>query len=197
MKRIVIVGTGLIGTSIALAMRGADTEVLLTDRDPEAVRLAAERGAGTPWSGEPADLAVLAVPPPAVAATLLDVQRQGMAAVCTDVASVKGPPLAAAARLGCDLRTFVACHPLGGRERSGPLAARPDLFTGRPWVLCPTRETDRDAVATVTGLIEACGATAVTMDAAAHDRAVALVSHAPTSSPPRWPPASPGSRPAP
>lgn len=182
LSRIVVVGTGLIGTSIALAMRQAGTEVLLIDRDPEATRLAAGLGAGTAWPGdrdEPADLAVLAVPPPAVATTLLDAQRRGLAKAYTDVASVKSPPLAEAARLGCDLRTFVPGHPMGGRERSGPLAARPGLFLGRPWVLCPVRECDPAAVAIVTELVAGCGAVPVMMDAAAHDRAVALVSHAP------------------
>ncbi|TMR10880.1 prephenate dehydrogenase [Nonomuraea turkmeniaca] len=180
--RIVVIGTGLIGTSIALAMRQVGTEVLLIDRDPDAVRLAADLGAGTPWpddSGEPADLAVVAVPPPAVAATLLDAQKRGVAAAYTDVASVKGPPLAEAMRLGCDLRVFVPGHPMGGRERSGPLAARPGLFLGRPWVLCPTQECDPAVVAGVTELVTGCGATPVTMDAAEHDRAVALISHAP------------------
>jgi prephenate dehydrogenase len=182
LHRIAVIGTGLIGTSIALAMRRVGTEVLLIDRDPATVRLAADLGAGTAWEAdldEPADLAVLAVPPPAVAATLLDAQKRGLAEAYTDVASVKGPQLAEAAQLGCDLRTFVGGHPLGGRELSGPLAARPGLFLGRPWVLCPTAESGADAVASVTELAVRCGATAITMDAAEHDQAVALISHAP------------------
>ncbi|GAA2637725.1 prephenate dehydrogenase [Actinomadura fulvescens] len=178
-KRVTVIGTGLIGTSIALAVRKAGTEVLLIDRDPATVRLAAELGAGTPWTDELADLVVLAVPPPAVAVTLLDAQSRGLAAAYTDVAGVKGPPLAQAARLGCDLRSFVAGHPMGGGERSGPLAARPDLFVGRPWVLCPGAEADDTAVASVRAMVAACGATPVTMDAADHDDAMALVSHAP------------------
>ncbi|MGP4029214.1 prephenate dehydrogenase [Actinomadura sp. 3N407] len=179
LKRITVIGTGLIGTSIALAMRQAGAEVLLIDRDPAAARLAAELGAGAPWSGESADVAVLAVPPSAVARTLLDAQERGLAAAYTDVASVKVPPLDEAARLGCDLRIFVGGHPLGGSERSGPLAARPGLFDGRPWVLCPAGVADRAAVESVTELVTGCGATPVVMDAAGHDRAMALVSHAP------------------
>ncbi|MFD0690825.1 prephenate dehydrogenase [Actinomadura fibrosa] len=179
LKRVTVIGTGLIGTSVALAMRRAGAEVLLIDRDPAVARLAADLGAGTPWSGESADVAVLAVPPSAVAATLLDAQERGLAAAYTDVASVKGPPLAEAARIGCDLRVFVGGHPLGGSERSGPLAARPGLFDGRPWVLCPAEAADPLVVDGVTGLVTGCGATPVVMDAAAHDKAMALVSHAP------------------
>ena len=101
-------------------------------------------GDGDP--GEPADIAVLAVPPAAVAATLLDAQKRDLARVYTDVASVKARPLREAAELGCDLTCFVAGHPLAGRERSGPAAARGDLFLGRPWALCPTAETPQAAV---------------------------------------------------
>jgi prephenate dehydrogenase len=187
-RRVIVIGAGLIGTSIALALREREIEVLLADRDAASVRLAVELGAGTALpaetadSGEPplpADLAVLAVPPAAVAATLRDAQKRGLAMVYTDVASVKAAPLAEAAELGCDLKTFVAGHPLAGRERSGPAAARADLFLGRPWVLCPTPAAGAAATATVTALARACGAEPLTMDPEEHDRAVALISHAP------------------
>ncbi|MEU5879799.1 prephenate dehydrogenase [Spirillospora sp. NPDC047279] len=181
--RIVVVGTGLIGTSIALAMRGRGAEVLLTDRDEASLRMAVELGAGEALAdgpaAEPADLAVLAVPPAAVAVTLLDAQKRGLAQVYTDVASVKTLPLGQARELGCDLSVFVAGHPLAGRERSGPAAARDDLFLGRPWALCPVPETGAGALAAVTALATACGAVPVTVDAEEHDRAVALVSHGP------------------
>lgn len=180
-RRVVVMGTGLIGTSVALAMRGRGAQVLLADRDPEAVRLAAELGAGEPLTedpADPADVAVLAVPPAAVAGALLGVQKRGLARVYTDVASVKAGPLADAAALGCDLSVYVAGHPLAGRERSGPAAARADLFVGRPWALCPA-ECGAAAIDAVTALVRACGATPLTVDAAQHDRAVALVSHVP------------------
>jgi prephenate dehydrogenase len=191
LRRVVIVGTGLIGTSIALALRDGDIDVLLADRDSASLRLAVELGAGTALSVDPggaaaadtsdapADLAVLAVPPAAVAATLRDAQKRGLARLYTDVASVKWAPLAEAKDLGCELETFVAGHPLAGRERSGPAAARADLFLGRPWALCPTPAASADAIAAVTALARACGAEPVTMEPADHDRAVALVSHAP------------------
>ncbi|MEV4259805.1 prephenate dehydrogenase/arogenate dehydrogenase family protein, partial [Spirillospora sp. NPDC049652] len=139
--RVVVIGTGLIGTSIALALRGRGSEVYLSDRDAAALAVAAEIGAGEPLPDGgldgPADLAVIAVPPAAVAVTLLDAQKRDLAAVYTDVASVKALPLAQAAEVGCDLASYVPGHPLAGRERSGPSAARDDLFLGRPWALCP------------------------------------------------------------
>ena len=202
----VVIGTGLIGTSIALALREQGVTVWLTDHDPAAARLAADMGAGEvlpgpvgaagpgragpeaeaspghgargrdkPW----ADLAVLAVPPAAVAPALAAAQARRLAHWYTDVASVKALPLHQASELGCDLATFVPGHPLSGRERSGPAAARADLFLGRPWVICPGPQTEPEAVAAVAGLVRCCRGEPVQVGADEHDRWVALVSHAP------------------
>ncbi len=184
-RRVIVVGTGLIGTSAALALRRHGAEVWLSDRDAAAAGLAADLGAGEvaeaggpPPSG-PADLAVIAVPPDAVATALAAAQKAGLARYYTDVASVKALPLARARDAGCDIASYVPGHPLAGRERSGPAAARADLFLGRTWALCPAPETAAEAVAAVTALVSACGAEPVVTDAATHDRWVALVSHAP------------------
>jgi len=95
------------------------------------------------------------------------------------VASVKELPVRAARELGCDLASYVPGHPMAGRERSGPAAARADLFAGRSWVICPGAETAPECVSAVIGLAEACGAMPVQLPAAEHDRFVALVSHVP------------------
>jgi prephenate dehydrogenase len=181
---VVVIGTGLIGTSVALALRERGTVVWLTDADPASSRLAADLGAGAelpdpgPPAG-PADIAVLAMPPEAVAPALAAAQARRLARCYTDVASVKQLPLARARQLGCELATFTGGHPLSGRERSGPAAARADLFLGRPWAICPLPETRAEAEAAAVGLARACGAEPITMSAADHDRWVALVSHAP------------------
>jgi prephenate dehydrogenase len=184
LRTVLVVGTGLIGTSAALALRKRGVRVLLADRDQGAVRLARELGAGEEWvvAGPPAegiDLAIIAVPPAHVATQLLELQQDGVARCYTDVASVKAEPISRARQLGCDLSTYIASHPLAGREKSGPGAAREDLFLGRPWALCPTEEADPGAKAAVLRLIELCGANAVEVGADEHDRAVAVVSHAP------------------
>jgi prephenate dehydrogenase len=180
----VVIGAGLIGTSVALAARGRGAAVWLADSDPAVARFAAGLGAGdelpaTGPPGGPADLAVLAIPPAAVAQALAAAQERGLARCYTDVASVKELPLARARELGCDLATFVPGHPLAGRERSGPAAARADLFLGRPWAICPAPETLDEATMAVTALASACGAQPARMTAADHDRWVALVSHVP------------------
>ena len=180
--RVVIIGTGLIGTSIALALRSRGAEVWLADSDPAAARLAADLGAGALLPdelAEPADIAVIAVPPAAVAASLAQAQARRLARCYTDVASVKQLPAAQAAERGCDLASYVPGHPLAGREKHGPAAARADLFLGRTWALCPLPQTSPEAAETVTALVRACGAVPVRTDAASHDRWVALISHAP------------------
>jgi prephenate dehydrogenase len=178
--QVAVIGTGLIGTSVALALREQGVGVWLADSDPEAARLAANLGAGEPLPEQAhADVAVIAVPPAAVAVTLAAAQRQTLARWYTDVASVKQLPVAQARALGCDMISYVPGHPLAGREKHGPAAARADLFLGRTWALCPGAEASDQAIATVTDLVRTCGAVPMRTDAAAHDRWVALVSHAP------------------
>jgi len=183
-KRVLVQGTGLIGTSVALALRDKGTEVWLSDADPATARLAADLGAGTvvPDLRDAkgiADIALLAMPPAVVGRQLAHAQDCAVADVYTDVASVKVLPARHARELGCDLETYVPGHPLAGRERHGPAAAQADLFLGRTWALCPLPETAADAVDAVTALAVACGADPVVTDPETHDRWVALVSHAP------------------
>lgn len=180
MNSVLVLGTGLIGTSVALALRGQGKRVLLADRDLTSVRLARELGAGEEWRHDQrVDLAVVAVPPQHVASELKGLQSRNVATWYTDVASVKVEPIARARELGCDMRSYVPSHPLAGREKSGPGAARADLFLGRPWAFSPTPEADPAAVAAVVELIELCGANPVEVGAREHDQAVAVVSHAP------------------
>jgi prephenate dehydrogenase len=182
-RRVTVVGAGLIGTSIALALRAREVDVTLSDPDPASLRLACDLGAGRPLeetgAGAPADVAVIAAPPAVIPTVLRDAQNRGLAQVYTDVASVKASVVEGAERLGCDMATFVPGHPMGGREKHGPGAARADLFLGRSWALCPTGKADPGSVAAVVDLARLCGADPLVLEACAHDRAVALVSHAP------------------
>ncbi|MEV0965913.1 MULTISPECIES: prephenate dehydrogenase [unclassified Streptomyces] len=180
MRTALVIGTGLIGTSAALALAGRGVAVHLTDHDPTRARTAAALGAGTEDTPEgPVDLAVVAVPPAHVPAALAEAMRAGIARGYLDVASVKGGPRRELEALGVDMSAYIGTHPMSGKERSGPLAATADLFEGRPWVLTPTRETDTEVLNLALELVALCRAVPVVMDADAHDRAVALVSHTP------------------
>ncbi|MBQ0987615.1 prephenate dehydrogenase [Streptomyces sp. F63] len=180
MRTALVIGTGLIGTSAALALSGRGVRVHLTDHDPSRAHTAAALGAGTEEApGGPVDLAVVAVPPARVAEAVAGAQRSGVARGYLDVASVKGGPRRELEALGGDLTSYLGTHPMAGRERSGPMAATADLFEGRPWVLTPTAATDTEVLNLALELVSLCRAVPVVMDADAHDRAVALVSHTP------------------
>ncbi|MFH9242957.1 prephenate dehydrogenase [Streptomyces anulatus] len=180
MRTALVIGTGLVGTSAALALAGRGIHVHLVDHDTASVRTAAALGAGTdePPQGR-VDLAIVAVPPAHTAAVLAGAMRDGVARGYLDVASVKGGPRRELEALGLDLTPYIGTHPMAGKERSGPLAATADLFEGRPWVLTPTRNTDTEVLNLALELVALCRAVPVVMDADAHDRAVALVSHTP------------------
>ncbi|WP_063836836.1 prephenate dehydrogenase, partial [Streptomyces sp. NRRL S-15] len=180
MRTALVIGTGLVGTSAALALAGRGVQVHLVDRDPSSAHTAAALGAGTDEAPEgPVDLAVVAVPPAHTASVLATAMRDGVARAYLDVASVKGGPRRELEALGVDLAPYIGTHPMAGKERSGPLAATADLFEGRPWVLTPTRDTDTEVLNLALELVALCRAVPVVMDADAHDRAVALVSHTP------------------
>jgi prephenate dehydrogenase len=184
---VLIVGTGLIGTSLALSLRRRGVAVWLADRDPDAVAVAVARGAGEPFpvgagtgSGAPEPaLVVVAIPPAVTAAVVADALRRFPRAVVTDVASVKVPIHRALVAAGVDASRYVGGHPMAGREVSGPAAARADLIDDRPWVITPHPGADEAAVDAVQELALAARALPIVMSAAEHDRAVAVVSHTP------------------
>ena len=177
---VLIIGAGLIGSSLGMALRTHGVDVHLADREPAAAGLAEALGAGS--AREPLrepDLVVLATPPDSVARVLIGYQRLYVQATFTDLASVKSQPQRDIEALGGDPSRFVGGHPLAGRERSGAGAARADLFEGRPWVLTPSPATSTLALDRAHWLATLCGAQVVTMTPERHDVAVALVSHIP------------------
>jgi prephenate dehydrogenase len=179
LRTCLIVGSGLIGTSVALALRRHGVHVHLTDRDPRAARQAADLGAGTvdPPVAQ-VDLAVVAVSPSATAEVVSGLLAGNVAATVLDTCGVKDRVLREVAATVGAAPHFVGTHPMAGRERSGPLAARADLFEGRPWAVSPAGAEER-SLARVALLLELCGAVRVDMAPADHDAAVALVSHVP------------------
>lgn len=181
-----IVGTGLLGTSIALALTARGVPVTLTDTSPSALALSRDLGAGAiAGADDPPPALVVVAAPPDVTADLVAAQlRSWPDAVVTDVASVKAIVLTelrahASADAELDLSRYLGSHPMAGRERSGAGAASADLFLGRPWVVAPHEDTCAEAVLAVRALASDLGAAAVSMEPAEHDDAVAVVSHLP------------------
>lgn len=178
-RAVLVVGTGLIGTSIALALRSQQLEVALADLDSESLQAAVQMGAGVVAESFEPDLVVVAVPPYAVADVVLDQLQRYPNATVTDVASVKAQPIKQLTSSGQDIHRFVGGHPMAGRAVSGPSAARADLFVDRVWVIAAPDDANPSAVDDVRWLAKACGAVCVDADPAEHDRAVALISHVP------------------
>lgn len=180
-QRVRVVGAGLLGTSVALALRTRGVDVTLVDTSPVSAALAADMGAGTVAGPDdaPPDVVLVAAPPDVTAAVVTAELTAWPDAVVTDVASVKSRIVdAVVAEAGAGAGRYVPGHPMAGRERSGAVAARSDLFHGRTWVVCSDgHETSR--VALVRSLAEATGAKVVTMSPHEHDQAVAAVSHVP------------------
>jgi prephenate dehydrogenase len=175
-----IVGTGLLGTSLGLALRRRGVAVELADPSPTAVALAMDLGAGVRGPVEdPIGLVVVAAPPDVVADVVATELSAHPGATVTDLASVKAGPLRSLLDKDVDLARYVGSHPMAGRERSGAVAARADLFTGQPWVVCAHAASTAQAVADVRALASAVGGIVSELPAQAHDDAVALVSHVP------------------
>ena len=175
-----IVGAGLLGTSIGLALTKAGLDVIIEDSSPANARLAIDYGAGrSASSDDEPSLIVVCVPPDVTAAVVARELAAYPNAVVTDVASVKTPILQELKTLGADLSRYVGSHPMAGRERGGALAARADLFFSRPWVIATNESAEPRASMLVEALALDLGAIPSKMAPEAHDRAVALVSHAP------------------
>jgi prephenate dehydrogenase len=179
-ERVLIVGTGLMGTSLGLALRRRGVRVHVADTDPEALAAAESLGAGTcEPPAEPVPLAVVAVPPAATGPVVVELLEAGAAEFVTDVASVKVLPHRVVNERAGDPERYIGGHPMAGREISGPKAAVPDLFEGRPWAVCADGSTSTTGVELVEEMVRQVGAAPVRLGPAEHDVAVALVSHTP------------------
>lgn len=189
LKRVALVGVGLIGGSFAMAMKraGAVTSVVGVDRDGQALERAAALGVidtaadSVTEAVKDAELVVVAVPVRAIGPVLHDVALAlDPAAVVTDVGSTKGDVVQLAREeLRALFPRFVPGHPIAGRESSGVDAASADLFKGARIVLTPAAETAGDALDLVRACWEAAGGRVATLPPEDHDRIFAAVSHLP------------------
>jgi prephenate dehydrogenase len=189
LNKLVIFGVGLIGGSLALALKRVMPQLHVTGmgRSGDSLQTASDLGIidsiGTdiPFALADADIVVIAAP---VAQTLPILQaiapHLGSRTIVTDVGSTKSDVIRAAEQaLGANLPRFVPAHPIAGAEQSGAAAARAELFQDKNLVLTPTADTDPEAVQQVRRMWEAAGARVQEMTAAQHDSIFAAVSHLP------------------
>lgn len=180
-RSVVVLGAGVVGTSVGLSLRRGGVHVQLDDPDPAALAAAVAKGAGVALdhAAGPADVVVIACPPSSVPEALFDAMSRGLGRSYTDVASVKGPIVAAAARAGCDLAAYVPGHPVVAGDLG--LASTPDaeLFDGRTWYLCPRPETSPQVLQAAAAVVRQCRAVCQVRGVDQHDRHLAAVSHLP------------------
>ncbi len=184
-QSVALIGTGLIGGSIGLALRREGVVVRGYDQDAARADAARALGALDTVAGSVADavagadLTVVAVPVGHVADVVLDALDAG-AVLVTDVGSVKAPVVAAVEAARPDLAPrFVGGHPMAGSEQEGLAGAAADLFVGATWVLTPTSRTDPGVFAAVRSWVAAFGAEPLAVTPDLHDALVAVVSHVP------------------
>src|SRR5947209_3716247 len=172
-RRAVVVGTGLIGGSLGLALRARGWHVTGRDLDPGRVERALAVGA-LDAVGHDADAEITFVCTPVSSLAAEPRAALGDGGVVTDVGGGKGPVVAAV-----DHRCYVGGHPMAGSEQEGVDGADPELFEGATWVLTPTVDTDASAYALVQSVITSLGADVVALSPQRHDELVATVSHVP------------------
>lgn len=191
-RRIAVVGFGLVGASFAAAVRAAypDTRVLAVDIDERTLAEAVERGWATDGAlpddpaferfvGDGCDLVVLATPVGAAERYFEDLARWDYRGIVTDTASTKARITALAERVLSHPENFVPGHPMAGSEVNGIEGARPDLFKGAHWILCPDADTPAEHFPRLHELVTSIGARVIALPREDHDEAVAVVSHVP------------------
>lgn len=189
MNKLVIFGVGLIGGSVAKALKRANAADIIVGlgRNGENLQTALELGvideaqSDIATAVKDADIILIAAPVAQTPAILQAINPHlGKHTVITDAGSTKSDIVSYATEaLGRNIPNFVPGHPIAGAEKSGVLAAQADLYIGKNVVLTPTAETASSAVEQVRKMWEDCGASVTTMSAETHDRIFAAVSHLP------------------
>lgn len=176
-KKVRIVGAGLIGTSIGLALKAAGSSVMFADVDTSAELLANDLVKAEVF--EDPDLVIVATPLSAFKEVIEYEATLNPRAILMDIGSVKSKPILEISTIEGLLSRFCGTHPMAGREVSGAASARADLYVDRVWIITPTPETSEVAKEMALAVIAACGAQALEMNAQEHDEQVALISHLP------------------
>lgn len=194
---VLVIGAGLLGASIGLGLSHRGYTVYISDISPTTEAVAEDIGAGTSlralatdWQGKTGadapdqleltpQLVVVAAPPDVTADLVVRALAEYPASFVIDIASVKSGILEQVRASGADVSRYLGTHPMAGREKSGPVAARGELFSARPWVLCDHETVRPELVKVAQQLASELGSTITHMDVEEHDRTVALISHVP------------------
>ena len=195
-KKILIIGLGLIGGSLALAIKKANPKVSIVaaDTDSDTIAIAESKQIINAsidisdndyskmielLSSGDIDIIVLSIPVEAYPSWFKIIEKSNYCGMITDVGSTKEAGIEYANTILKDSNAFIPGHPMAGSESFGIEAARDDLFDGAYWILTPSDDTDNQSLGKLHGLFTSIGARVISVDPAEHDRVVAIVSHVP------------------
>ena len=173
-----VVGAGLIGTSMALGLKGAGYQIAIEDEDPRAEEIA-QSLIGQVGEGPNPEVVVIATPISSISTLVKGFATRYPQAIVMDIGGLKSEVVAEIEQFPDISSRFCATHPMAGREISGALAARGDLFEGRIWIYTPTINSSELAIASALEIINALGGKKVILSAKEHDQAIAGISHLP------------------
>jgi prephenate dehydrogenase len=177
LNKVKIVGAGLIGTSIALALSSKNISIQMVDKDAQSERLANDLVGGN-LIADP-DLIIVSASIDANLDLILQSLKSNPRSIVLDIASVKSNLLDEVAKLSDNAENFISSHPMAGREVSGAQSARSDLFVGRAWIGITATTTSDLARDLLTELVSICGSSLYWLSAKEHDQTVAAISHLP------------------
>jgi prephenate dehydrogenase len=177
LNKVKIIGSGLIGTSIALALKSKELSIQMVDLDAQSERLANDLVGGEVISDP--DLVIVSASIGANLDLILQSLKTHPGSIVVDVASVKSNLVDEVTKLSDNPENFISSHPMAGREVSGAQSARSDLFVGRAWIGISSDNTSELAKEFLTELVSICGSALYWLPAKEHDQTVAAISHLP------------------
>lgn len=177
-SKVRVVGSGLIGTSLALGLKRAGYEVCVEDEDPQSEEIAQSL---IGQIGEPStpELVVISTPISSISTLVLEYSRRFPQSRIIDIGGLKSEVLQEVEEFSDVSSRFCSTHPMAGREISGALAARGDLFEGRIWIYTPSQNSGPRVVEMALEVIAALGGVPIQLSAGEHDQAIAAISHLP------------------
>jgi prephenate dehydrogenase len=177
--KVLVVGCGLIGTSIALRLQKLGDQIWLRDKNESNLALARDLIGNTAEEPSVFDLIVIATPIETIIDVLSSLKSFNDDSTVIDVGGLKSKLMVEVEKLSDLSKIFVSAHPMAGREFSGPAKARADLFEGRAWIITPSSKTQAKSLLCAKDLGRKLGATTYQLSAEEHDLAISGVSHLP------------------
>ena len=177
-SRIKVVGAGLIGTSLALGLKGAGYDLSIEDEDVQVEEIAQSLIRQVGFQQDP-ELIIIATPISTISHLLREYGSKYPASTLIDIGGLKSEVIAEIEQFSEISSRFCSTHPMAGREISGALAARGDLFEGRIWIYTPTKDSTSLSISRALEVISALGGKEVELSAAEHDQTIAGISHLP------------------